>query len=266
MNYKNPPVVETVLSVQFNPLPNFGAGQLGAYWKELGAEWPNVTEAPGVEPEYERFERAPVWEQAAILRFSSKVDVRLQIRNKARDRMIQVQNGRFFYNWLKTSGVEYPSYESVRPEFDEHWDRFREFSLSHLQESALQLNQWEIIYVNHIARGTVWKELSDLPNVFTFLRQPVLEGVGISADGLGGEWRYEIEPKKARLYVRIGMTVRKDDEVPCVVLTLASRGPVGNGTSLNEGLRLGHDTITKAFDSFTTAEAKEIWGVQDALK
>jgi uncharacterized protein (TIGR04255 family) len=60
--YKNPPVVETVLSVQFNPLPNFGAGQLGAYWNELGAEWPNVTEAPGVEPEYERFERAPVWE------------------------------------------------------------------------------------------------------------------------------------------------------------------------------------------------------------
>ena len=151
MKYKNPPVVETVLSVQFSPLANLGVGLLGSYWKELGSGWPHVTDAHAVAPVFERFESAKTWELSELsVKFSQQVDVRLQIRNAVKDRMIQVQNGRFFYNWLETSVVEYPSYEAVRPEFDGHWDKFRESVVFNSDEISVQPNQWEVIYVNHL--------------------------------------------------------------------------------------------------------------------
>ena len=265
VKYENPPVVETVLSVQFNPLRGFGAGQLGAFWKSLGSAWPHVTDAPAVDPTFERFEPSTVWEQAAFVKFSSKIDVRLQIRNKARNRMIQIQNGRFFYNWLGTPGAEYPSYDLVRPEFDEHWEKFREFVISECKEDCVQENQWEILYLNHIPRDTVWKELSELPQVLTFLKQPNLSDLELNPDGIGGEWRFEIGAIKGRLYVRLGTKMEKETDRPYVVMTLIARGPVGDGiSSLHEGLELGHKTITDAFDRLTSNDAQQIWGVQNA--
>ncbi len=181
--------------------------------------------------------------------------------------MIQIQNGRFFYNWLGTPGTEYPTYESVRPEFDDQWEKFRGFVLSNSDESVVQPNQWEILYVNRFPQGSVWNELSDLPQLLTFLHQPDFDELNLEPDGIGGEWRFEILPNKGRLYVKLGLTMKKPDkkqnESPCVVMTLTARGPVGGSTpTLDEGLELGHKTITNAFDCLTSADAKKIWGVQ----
>jgi len=262
VKYRNPPVVETVLSVQFTPLANFGAGQLGFYWKELGADWPDVTDASVVDPVFERFdESARGWDPAAFgVKLTQQVDVRLQIRNVAKDRMIQVQNGRFIYNWLGDGDGNYPSYENVRPKFDEQWERFRRFVLSSSDENSVQPNQWEVIYVNHLPRGTVWKQLSDLPEVFTFLKQPPLGGLDLSLRSIAGEWQFEIAPQKGALYLKLGMDHRGN--ASNVVMTLLARGPMSEDTcSLNEGFKLGHQTITEAFDRLTSANAKEYWGI-----
>ena len=267
MEYSKPPVVETVLSVQFKPLPDFGAGQLGAYWKGLGPEWPHVVDAPSVEPVFEQFDGRNVWAPAAFVKLSSKIDLRLQIRNHPKDRMIQVQNGRFFYNWLGAPGIEYPSYESVRPEFDDQWKRFREFVIANTKENVVRPNQWEILYVNHLPRGSVWNDLSDLPQALTFLRHPDFSGTSLIPDGLFGEWRFEIPPEKGRLYVKLRMKKPEDKEgdLQCVVLTLTARGHIGEvSPTLNEGLALGHATIRESFDRLTSTEAHKYWGVQYA--
>jgi len=264
VKYKNPPVVETVLSVQFKPLVNFGAGQLGSYWKELGADWSDVADTSAVNPVFERFvEPARAWESAAFgVKFTQQVDVRLQIRNAVKDRMIQVQNGRFFYNWLGAADGNYPSYESVRPEFDEQWDRFREFVVSNSDEISVQPNQWEVIYVNHIPRGTAWEQLSDLPEVLTFLKQPPLSDLGLFSRSIGGEWQFEIDSQKGALYLKLGMDHRENNSN--VVMTLLARGPIGEDTSsLHEGLELGHKTITDAFERLTSASAKKFWGIKN---
>jgi uncharacterized protein (TIGR04255 family) len=266
VKYSNPPVVETVLSVQFDPLPNLGAGQLGSYWKTLGDDWPHVTDVPAVDPVYERFETSKMWEPPALgFKFSQKMDLRLQIRNRTtKDRMIQIQNGRFFYNWLGTPRKAYPSYESVRPEFDEQWDRFREYVISQADNNAVRPNQWEILYVNHIPRGTAWNKLAELPEVLTFLSQPNFEHLGLTPEGIGGEWRFEIQPKKGRLYISLGLKV-SEDGTPCIVMTLTARGPIVDGSiSLDDGLEIGHKTITEAFDRLTSSKAQHFWGVQHA--
>jgi len=263
VEYRNPPVVETVLSVQFNPLPNFGAGQLGSYWKELGADWPHVTDAPAFDPVFERFESTNLWEPTALgIKFSRQVDVRLQIRNAVKDRMIQIQNGRFFYNWLKTPDIEYPSYQAVRPEFDEQWDKFREFVISNSDENCVQPNQWEVLYVNRMPCETVWKQLSDLPEALTFLQKSPLDALNLSPQGIAGEWRFEILPGKGMLYLKLGMDLK--DNTSNVVMTLLARGPIGENTSsLDKGLELGHQTITRAFDLLTSTHAQEYWGMKN---
>jgi hypothetical protein len=222
-------------------------------------------DAPPVEPIFERYESDALWDQATFLKVTSKVDVRLQIRNKAKDRMIQVQNGRFFYNWLGTPGSpEYPSYDFVRPEFNTYWDKFRTFILSEVGEKSVEPNQWEVIYVNHIPRGTAWSELPQLQNVFNMLRDPGFADIGLKNDGIGGEWRYEISPKRGRLYIKLGTTTK--EEIPCVVMTLIARGAINEAAenSIDEGLNLGHLMITNAFSRVTTLAAQRSWGLQNA--
>lgn len=180
--------------------------------------------------------------------------------------MIQVQNGRFLYNWLGEPDSEYPSYDFVRPEFDEHWNLFREFFTYQSDQYVIQPNQWEVVYVNHLPRGEVWNDLTDLPEALTFLKQPELENLKITQEHISGQWRFEISSQKGRLYLTLNMKVN-DKGVPCVVMTFTARGPiVEKGMTLDDGLRIGHTTITSAFDRFTSEKAKQCWGVQYATE
>jgi hypothetical protein len=61
-DYENPPVVETILGVQFERLPGFRNAHLGAFWKTLNTEeWPEVSDAPPLQPESEQFTESARW-------------------------------------------------------------------------------------------------------------------------------------------------------------------------------------------------------------
>lgn len=253
-----------MLSVQFDRIKEFGIAQLGGYWKELGSDWNSVVDAQAIEPVREEFEPSGVWEPSAFsFKLSQKIDARLQIRNASMDRMIQVQNGRFFYNWLGDSQKNYPSYEAVKPEFDEQWDKFRESVLSSPGDAVVRPNMWEIMYVNHLPQGTVWNEMSDLPEVFTFLKLPLMQDLELIPRAIGGEWKFEISPQRGNLYVKLGMS-RVENSTPNVVMTIMARGAIQeDGPTLDDGLELGHETVIGAFDKLTTPRAHKIWGFEN---
>jgi hypothetical protein len=90
-DYETPPVVETVLGVQFERLPGFKNGHLGAFWKSLPrGEWPTVSDAPPLEPQFERFEPSARWVRGLHIQLTQDPTSRLQIKNQAGDRMIQI--------------------------------------------------------------------------------------------------------------------------------------------------------------------------------
>src|SRR5262249_45558845 len=139
--FERPPVIETVLGVQFHPISRFTNGHLGAFWKRLGPEWPFIADAPPIQHQFQRFGPAS-WARLGLqMQLSQIMRSRLQIRNAAKDRMIQVQNGRFHYNWLGEGGGKYPRYREVRPAFDQALGEFRRFLTDELQ-ADLQPNQW----------------------------------------------------------------------------------------------------------------------------
>lgn len=264
--YKNPPVVETVLGVQFEALPKFGNAHLGFFWKQLGADWPSVSDAPCLEPEFERFGEGKSWLPTGFqFKVSQDPATRLQIRNRTKDRMIQVQNGRLLYNWLGHGGGRYPSFDEVKPDFQQAMDVFRRF-LETEALGELHPNQWEVTYVNHIPKGTVWDDPSDWVNLFPSLAVLPSKTPSVRLESFSGQWHYEIEPERGRLHVNLKHGWRKTpSEQEMLVLNLTARGPIQaegeDGPNLSEGLGIGHETIVRSFTELTSDGAHKYWGL-----
>jgi uncharacterized protein (TIGR04255 family) len=263
--FNNPPVIETVLGVQFDPLPKFGNAHLGAFWQTLNLhDWPNVNDAPSIEPQFERFGEANRGRLGGLmLKLSRELNMRLQIRNSTKTRMIQLQNGRLHYNWLGHGADPYPSYDNVKPEFDKILVALRKFIRDH-DLGDLHLNQWEVTYVNHIVQGTIWDAPQDWVDIFPALTPLPSKSSLIKLESIGGEWHYEIEPKKGRLHINIAHGMQKDPlGKELIVMNLTARGPIptieSDDEALEEGFSIGHETIVKSFKELTSDKAHKNW-------
>jgi len=264
----NPPVIEMVIGVQFSPIPGFTSAHMGWFWKKyLDESWSIALDAPRLPDLTENFGDQISWTPQNIFSFMTAVapeSNRVQFTDANRERMLQVQNTRFHYNWQKRSSP-YPSFCVNHKEFSRYFGVFNRFLL----ESGLGItpnNLWEITYIDHIPRGTLWDKPSDwitvFPGLFGSLSCP---SGGIEFEGLGGEWRFEITPHRGRLRlsVQLGKVQEQDKEV--LVLSATARGPIRDdetGWELDSGLNIGHDAIIKAFRDFASPKALAHWGIQ----
>jgi len=261
-DYDNPPVVETVLGLQFEPLPRMSNAHLGAFWKSLPPEWVAAEDAPSLEPQFENFTDAPNW-GAFRFKLSSDLSSRVQLRNEANDRMVQIQNGRLHVNWLGHGGSEYPRYNLVRDGVIDAFNRFSEFAMG-ADLGEIRANQWEVTYVNRIEKGTVW----ETPNDWHFFRllSDYRELNSVRLESFGGEWHFEIVDRLGRLHVHFRHIRRADAaSEEAIVLTLTARGPAGqarNDTDWKEGLDLGHKAIVTSFRDLMSDAANEYWGLK----
>jgi uncharacterized protein (TIGR04255 family) len=264
-SYISPPVIETVLGVQFEPLENFTNAHLGAFWSFLDrSEWTDTSNAPALQSQFERFEETAWARLGAQFTLSQDVSSRLRIKNADHNRMIQVQNGRLHFNWLGKDGGTYPRYETLKEGFDWAYTAFTEFAK---QEGLgeIQPNQWEITYVNHILKGTVWDTPDDWSRFFLLLGEVSREG-DLEHEGFTGQWRFVIPEKKGRLHVEWQQGAKEDAKQEMVRLTFTARGSVGNDEAeltVSSGLDLGHQTIVRSFQTFMSDEANKAWGLQD---
>ena len=262
--YKYPPVIETVLGAQFSPLPKFTTAHAGWFWKKyLDESWVTVQEAPPIQDVFERFGEEKLWGPESALRvFTEAESNRAQIIRGDNERMIQVQPSRFVYNWKKSGGVDYPSYEKLLPEFETHLGQFYSF-VREAGYPEIEVTQWEVTYVNHIPKGELWNDVGDWLNVIPRLAvfSHTLEGQEL--DGFAGNWSLTLGGNKGRLHitlkhVRVGSS--KGPEV--LALQLTARGPVDSkrGLSLKDGFDLGHEAIVLSFTEMTSKNAQEHWG------
>ncbi len=254
-----PPLVELVLGVQFNPVLSLQVGQLASFWKTLGDSWPDLSLASPLEQQFELFGSPKPWGSAGSkLRFSLRPEWRVQIRNRARTRMVQMQNGRFHYNWMRGASEEYPRFAGILPEFQEVWTRFRGF-LAQAGLPELEPNQWEVTYVNHIPRGGLWESGRDWPRVLPGLfSRPEL--TGLTCEGAVGQWHFEIDEQMGRLHVEVEHGI--EEAAPhqeLIVLKLTARGPLNSVVVLTRGLELGRRAAGEALYKLSSAEARKGW-------
>ncbi len=262
--FDHPPVVETVLGVQFASLQGLTGAHLGKFWTELGRDWPKVVEAPSIQDQFETFNTLPQFVPPGVpvlIPLSPfSLGPRLQITNGVGDRMIQVQSTRFHYNWQK-AGERYPSYRKVREEFDAFFARFQAF-ITQGGMGELIPNQWEISYIDFIPKGELWKAPDEWSRILPGLFGPFGATERVRLETMSGEWHYEIPHQFGRLHIAPAIgKVRARDELG-LILNMTARGPIGKESSLelSQGLDLGHEVIVQSFLDITSDEIQKAWG------
>lgn len=258
-----PPVIETVLSVQFERLDKFSNAHGGWFWKNyLDKEWNSVRPAPRLEDQFEHFGDEIKWAPAGggIRIITGSESDRLQIFRADDERMIQIQDSRFVYNWRKRQS-DYPSYEKVLADFRQQFSQFEKF-VKDAELGTLKLNQWEVTYVNHIAKGTLWNNYVDWIKIFPRVSTLAPEISDLNHEDFRGSWRVIIGDNRGRLHVTLNTgRLASEKGVEVIRLELTARGPVHLEKDLDlwKGFDVGHSAIVRYFAAVTSAEAQQIW-------
>jgi uncharacterized protein (TIGR04255 family) len=261
IDFDNPPVVETVLSAQFDKLTAMQAVHFGLFWRKMQAGFPMTEEHPPLSPVVERFGE-PIL-RGARMQFEvmeTPAPARLWLLNEPRNEMIQVQNDRFIKNWRKASEADqYPRYErTIKPAFYRDFAKFQAF-LEEENLGIVKVNQCEVTYVNHIVSGYGWQSLREIHRIFTFWNEPS-EPMPGGAEELAMQARFPINFDQGepigRLHVEVQPALRASDHRPMYVMTLTARGFCGTDFDFFD---IGRRWIVESFVRLTTDYMHQIW-------
>lgn len=259
VSFERPPVIETLCSVQFAPIPGFDLAHFGLFWGEIRDEYPRQEIKPALAPAVEDFP-LPAGERGPRLEISSEPSARVWFVTSARTELVQLQRDRFTRNWRKTAATDiYPRYEQLRPRFERDWRRFLDF-LKREGLSAPDITQCEVTYINHIELGAgsfgdpspVLRIIAQ-PGETEFLPRPEMVMVNVT---------YSMPEARGRLHVAAQPGIRLHDQREILQLTLTARGKPTSSDydALIDWLDEGHDWIVKGFVDITTAKMQEtVW-------
>jgi uncharacterized protein (TIGR04255 family) len=262
-DFDNPPLVETVLSAQFNGLAAMRSVHFGLFWQRLRDEFPNTEEHAPLLPFIEQPSDGPA--QAIQLRFDPQETLplpRLWLLNKSGSEIMQIQNDRFIKNWRKgPESAEYPHYTPVlKPAFERHFSEFMAFA-EEQRLGPIKVTQCEVTYVSHIVAGEGWDRPDEIEKIFTFWKQPSTDGAYPGkAEDFGCRIRFPIfGPENewiGRLHVEMQPALHIAANKPMYALNLTARGMYGTGI---EFFDIGRRRIVKSFERLTTEHMHAYW-------
>lgn len=261
IEYTEPPVVETVISVQYSPIENFTSAHVGWFWKNyLDEHWSNVTELEVIADQFEKFGDDRSWMLERGINFvEGATPNRFHIHRDDNERLIQIQQTRFIYNWKKGEN-DYPSFDILLPEFFEKLDKYKEF-VQESSSSELEINQWEVIYVNHLLMGKEWESPNDWRDIFSDNIFPLLDSADHEIDNIRGSWSFVIGENLGRNHITLSrVRLGSEEGAEALRFQFTARGPISGEVDLEGGLRIGHDSIVESFSAMTSKKAHEIWG------
>ena len=260
-DFKNPPVVETLLSTQFDQLLLPKTAHFGLYWNQIQDRFPQTAEQVELPAVFEKETGQPALPMGIqIQTLEVPPTPRFWFNNEKGTELIQVQRDRFVKNWRKIGeGDSYPRYEQVREGFNRDFEQFSSFIESH-NLGHVRINQCEVTYINHIPAGEGWDTHADIDKVFKVWKQPEAEIPG-RAEGAAIRAKFPIHDRElgfcGRLHVSIQPVQRLSDNLPMFVMELTARGQLANGTAFFD---VGREWIVKSFAELTTPDMHKIWG------
>jgi uncharacterized protein (TIGR04255 family) len=262
-DFDNPPLVETVLSAQFDKLAGMRSVHFGLFWQRVRDEFPNAEEHAPLPPVFEQ--PGDVAPQAVQLRFDPQETLslpRLWLLNKGGSEIMQIQNDRFIKNWRKgPANADYPHYTPVlKPAFERDFKEFSSFAAEQ-DLGPIKITQCEVTYVSHIVSGEGWDRRDEIDRILTFWKQPSAdETYPGKAEDFGCRIRFPIfGPKNewiGRLHVEVQPAIQIADNKPMYALNLTARGIYGIGI---EFFDIGRRCIVKSFEHLTTEHMHAIW-------
>lgn len=269
-DFKNPPVIEVVLGVQFNTITELRTPQLGLLWKTFKKRFPRLEEHRPLDPVFEKFEE----DFGSMPRISLKLVEELPVSrcwflNEVGSELIQVQADRFIHNWRKVDDSDtYPRYEKIRKTFEKELKNLRKFFLSE-GLGKLVPNQWEVTYVNHIIEGKEVKNIGQIDRILTVLSSRFSDSFLKRPESVRFSSNHVIFDKEGvsvgRLHIKANPVIHQATNSRAIRLELTARGAPEkpNMTSVLRSLDLGREYVVRGFASITTKRAHKLWGRRD---
>lgn len=266
VDFKDPPVVEVALGLQFKPLSRLKNPHLGLLWAKYRKSMPVLEELAPRPSATEDFDAPRLTSpEVQIKILGTPIGSRCWFLNGDGTELIQVQPDRFVFNWRKRqTAEEYPRYEYVKERFREHFHTFTRF-LSREELGDVEPNQCEVSYINHIFAGAGWSTLDQAGRVFAQWKQRYDVDFLPKPETVQFETAYQIpgddDEPIGRLHARMDSGY-SESEVPMFRFRLTARGRPYE-ESVEGAFRffdVGREWIVQGFDCLTTARMHEIWG------
>lgn len=272
-SFERPPVIEVLASVQFDPPQGFSAVHFGLLWNRFRREFPTVEQKAPLPQVVERLGISSQPQQIQV-EFSAEPPLpRLWFVSHSGDELIQVQADRFIRNWraVPQLGNPYPRYRHcIRPRFEADYSAFVSF-LESEGFKAIEPNQCELAYINHISPNEHWSSHSDLAAVVRCLSPEFCKLLDYPTEAINMASAHVLNDDKqqflGRLHIKVQSAFREpqkegEKQLPVFVFTLTARGrPTGTGIDGVMGfLDIGHRAIVNSFDRMTTAHMHKVWG------
>jgi len=259
LNFDDPPVVETVLGVEFASLDRWSIPHFGLFWNEIRSEYPRHVVQAASETLPERFGEERTKPQGIRIELLTQPRMRCWFHDASESRLIQVQSDRFAHNWRKRGPTEeYPRYDTIRPRFEAEWRRFCAF-VEREQLGEPSVSQCEVTYVNQIEQGPAWSSLGDLSKVVTFWTKYNSEQLP-EPEGILTRTTHILPNLKARFYVELQHAVRADlKEVLQLSLTVRGRPTSGRLGDVLSWMDEARKAIVLTFVDLTTPRMHQLW-------
>lgn len=247
--YGDPPVVEVGCGIVFEALPQLKAPHLGLLWDKIRTTYPKCNHAPPIGNFITDSVGLP-WP-------------RIWFVDEEGNHLIQVQPNRLHFNWRKMGeDEEYPTYKTVIASFKDIFELFSGF-VSEFSLGPLNPMECELVYVNHIPKGTAWNSVADMNNIFPdltwrsdtdrFLDEP--SNITWSAN-------FQLPDDKGTLRATLREMTRPIDKLPILRFELTTRG-LGEDKSMNaiwDWFELAHEWIVLGFSDLTDVKTQtDIW-------
>ncbi|MCY2987034.1 MAG: TIGR04255 family protein [Planctomycetota bacterium] len=256
-----PPVIETVVGVEFRRLESWSVPYFGLFWKQIKDRFPKFAVKPPLASQIEIFEK-PKAPPVPRLQFFTEPEIRCWFIDAADRALIQVQSNRFTYNWRKTEADDsYPHYDEwVRPSFEDAWKQFLDF-VREQQLGDVEVLQCEVSYINHIEVDKGWHTAADLSTVFPCWSGKSRGEFLPAPEDVSFEVNYRLPDDRGRLRVSLSPAIRHKDGVEILQLTLTARGKPTDGTTAAtlEWIDLGREWVVRGFADFTSANMHSLW-------
>ena len=269
--FENPPLISTLMEVQFQPPQSYGPIHAQNVWALFQPEFPKVGMIPISPPLGEEndvlsrkgtaFEINPMMPMHPRYLFQPK-----DFSQETGGEVLQFEGDRFARSWQCDKAGrndEYPRFISLRDNFRENLLKLQGFyeeleKLSENQNSAhkLVVTRAAIKYDNRIILEKEGQSVSDWVNNI------LLDDLEYESFLFNYTRRLELEfCDVARIKVQIG-NVRSNNNKPALGLNIAVRANL-NEMSIDSAMKffdIAHTNIIGCFNQITTNQAQKKWG------
>lgn len=262
--FTTPPVVETLLGVQFSPLRQFRSHHYGWYLREFLAAsgWEFFGDARPLHTYTENFGSDYLQFKPHMATAESSPTVRMKVTRPGTGETAQVQPDKLYYS-CKRSPESSDSYTEIAHEFAAIYESFARFTES-AGLTPVSPDLWEVSYINRIPAGPLWDEVADWHRVLpSFFPAPGRSGVGAKLSTFDGTWHFDLADRMGRVHVRVAKMIMNQKPPPVLFVMLTARGRVGKDgvADWRGGLDLGHQACVQLFLDITSSEAHREWGL-----